>query len=152
MLFGGSTVSWSVTSEANTVTVQLSRNAKSTAGSSVNVVGPPLRAAACEPLAPQTIEYQALETSTGSLKVIPMFVLKPTPTAPESGEVAVIAGALSPVQKWKGDAVLRGFAALMAKSDALLSVSTQPSPVRIAAVVLLRFAIGVPSKQLVADP
>src|SRR5438876_10643308 len=97
MLFGGSTVSSSVTWAARTVTVQLSENAKSTAGSSVNVVGPPVWAAACDPLVAQPIVYQGLETSTGSLNVIVMSVLKATPVAPASGEVAVTAGALSPV-------------------------------------------------------
>src|SRR3989442_726559 len=96
MLFGGSTVSWSVTSDASTVTVQLSENEKSDVGSSVNVVGPPLWAAVCEPLVMHTIVNQVLETFTGSLNVTVMVVLKPTPTAPSSGEVAVTAGAVSP--------------------------------------------------------
>src|SRR6476469_4578158 len=123
MLFGGSRTSWSVTSDARTVTVQLSENAKSTVGSSVHVVGPPLWAAACEPLVAQTIVYQALETFTGSANVIVMFVLKATSVAPASGDVAVTAGALSPVQKWKGDAVFLGEGASASKSAALLSVS-----------------------------
>src|SRR5438309_10741816 len=108
MLFGGSTVSWSVTWAARTVTVQLSENAKSTVGSSLNVVGPPVWAAACEPLVVQPIVYQGLETSTGSLNVIVMSVLKATPVAPASGEVAVTAGAVSAGQEWSGDAVLGG--------------------------------------------
>src|SRR2546427_10797541 len=153
MLFGGSAVSWSVTSEARTVTVQLSEKAKSTTGSSEYVAGPPLWMAAWEPLEAQAIVYQAVETSTGSLKVIAMFVLKPTPTAPDRGDVAVTAGALSPGQKWKGDAVFRGLGAPTAKSAPLLSVSTQPSLIRIAAVGLLRLGVGpVPSKQLVPVP
>ena len=148
MLFGGSSVSWSVTSEARTVTVQLSENAKSTAGSSVNVVGPPVWAAVCEPLVPQTIVYQALDTLTASLNVIVMSVLKPTSDAPASGDVAVTAGALSPVQKWKFDAVLRGDGAAVSKSATLLSVSVQPSALRMAAVVLLRVGVAVVSAQL----
>src|SRR5438477_13209453 len=108
MLFGGSTVSSSVTWAARTVTVQLSENAKSTVGSSVNVVGPPVWAAACDPLVAQPIVYQGLETSTGSLNVIAMSVLKATPVAPASGAVAVTAGALLPVQKWTGDVMLGG--------------------------------------------
>src|SRR5437879_10564207 len=108
MLFGGSAVSWSVTSEARTVTVQLSEKAKSTTGWSEYVAGPPLWMAAWEPLEAQAIAYQAVETSTGSLKVIVMFVLKPTPTAPDRGGVAVTAGALSPVHNVEGGAGLRG--------------------------------------------
>src|SRR4029079_8770674 len=148
MLFGGSSVSWSVTSEARTVTVQLSENAKSMAGSSVNVVGPPLCAAVCEPLVAQTIVYQALDTFTASLKVMVMSVLKATADAPASGDVAVTAGALSPVQKWKFDAVLRGAGAPMSKSATLLSVSVQPSALRMAAVLLLRVGVAAASKQL----
>src|SRR5438552_4207786 len=123
MLFGGSTVSSSVTWAARTVTVQLSENAKSTVGSSVNVVGPPVWAAACDPLVAQPIVYQGLETSTGSLNVMVMSVLKATPVAPASGEVAVTAGALSPVQKWAGDALLRGAGGSPSKSVELLSLS-----------------------------
>src|SRR2546428_9732411 len=96
MLFGGSTVSWSVTSDARMLTVQLSEKAKSVVGSSENVVGPPLWTAACEPLVSHAIPYQAGVTSTGSLNLIVTFVLKPTPTTPATGEVAVTAGAGSP--------------------------------------------------------
>src|SRR6266550_4668283 len=133
MLFGGSTVSWSVTSEGRMVTVQLSEKAKSVVGSSENVDGPPLWTAACGPLASHAIPYQAGVTSTGSLNVIVTFVLKPTPTAPASGEFAVTAGALSPVQKWNGDALLRGVDASASKSAELSSVSVQPSFLRTAA-------------------
>ena len=147
MLFGGSTVSWSVTWAARTVTVQLSENAKSTVGSSVNVVGPPVWAAACEPLVAQPIVYQGLETSTGSLNVIVMSVLKATPVAPASGEVAVTAGALSPVQKWSGDVVLRGAGASASKSVELLSLSVQPAFFRKAAVAFESVGAAAPSKK-----
>src|SRR2546423_13595069 len=120
MLFGGSSVSWSVTSDAMTVTVQVSEKAKSVVGSSENVVGPPLCTAACEPLVSHAIPYQAGVTSTGSLNVIVTFVLKPTPTAPASGEVAVTAGAVSPPH----DALFCGsLGAIRWKSLALLSLS-----------------------------
>src|SRR5439155_3147621 len=153
MLFGGSTVSRSVTSEASTVTVQLSENPKSTAGSRLNVVGPPLCVAVCEPLVAQLIVYQAVETSTGSLKVIAMLVLKETSVALFRGDVAVTAGALSPVQKCNGDAVLRGLGAPTAKSDALLSESVQPLSARRTAVVLLGAAVAAPSsKQFAVVP
>src|SRR5438094_2063451 len=153
MLFGGSTVSRSVTSEANTVTVHLSENPKSTAGSRLNVVGPPLCVAVCEPLVAQLIVYQAVETSTGSLKMIAMLVLKETSVALFRGDVAVTAGALSPVQKCNGDAVLRGLGATTAKSDALLSESVQPISARRTAVVLLGAAVAAPSsKQFAVVP
>src|SRR5579872_6117253 len=42
---------------------------------------------------------------------------------------------------------LRGLGAPIAKSAALLSVSTQPLPFRIAAVVFVRGAVAKPSKQ-----
>src|SRR5438270_4313273 len=148
MLFGGSTVSWSVTSEASTVTVQLSENAKSTAGSRLNVVGPPLCVAVCEPLVAQLIVYHALETSTASLKVIPMLVLKETSVAFARGEVAVTTGALSPVQKCNGEAVFRGAGPLTSKSARLLSVSVQPSSFRFAAIVLFRAGVAAVSEQL----
>src|SRR5438094_4293007 len=118
MLFGGSTVSWSVTSDARTVTVQPSEKARSDVRSSVNVVGPPVWTAVCEPLVAHAIVYQAVETFTGSLNVTVMFVLNGTSVAPASGDVAVTAGALSPVQKWTGDAVLRGAGGGAVKSAA----------------------------------
>src|SRR5437867_7310290 len=147
MLFGGSTVSWSVTSDARTLTVQLSEKAKSGVGSSVNVVGPPLCAAAWEPLVSQRIVYHEGETLSGSLKVMVMFVLNPTPTAPSSGDVAVTAGALSPVQKWNGDALLRGVEARASKSAELSSVSVQPSFLRTRAVVFDGAGAAAPSKK-----
>src|SRR5256885_12943223 len=153
MLFGGSRVSWSVTSEATTVTVHLSEKSKSVVGSSVNVAGPPLWAAVCEPLIAHETVYHAVETFTGSLNVIVIFVLKPTSLAPASGELAVTTGALSPVQKWKGDAVFRGFGAPAAKSIAFLSESVQPLSARRSAVVLLGGgAAAPPSKQLAVVP
>ena len=51
-----------------------------------------------------------------------------------------------------GEALLRGVGVATVKSATLLSVSAQPLPLRIAAVELLRFAVGAPSKQLVAAP
>src|SRR5215208_1909810 len=62
---GGSFASWSETCDAVTVTVHVSPVAKFVAGSSVNVVGPPLTVAACEPLVAQAIVNQAPVTFTG---------------------------------------------------------------------------------------
>src|SRR5204863_5818853 len=151
MLFGGSSVSWSVTSDARTVTVQLSEKPKSVVGSSVNVVGPPFCAAVCKPLVAHEIVYHALDTFTASLNVIVTFVLNPTSLAPASGEVAVTAGALSPVQKCSVVAVFRGAGAGagLSKSPALLSVSVQPSFFRTPAVVFERVgAAALPSKKV----
>ena len=109
--------------------------------------------AVCEPLVAQLIVYQAVETSTGSLKMIAMLVLKETSVALFRGDVAVTAGALSPVQKCNGDAVLRGLGATTAKSDALLSESVQPISARRTAVVLLGAAVAAPSsKQFAVVP
>jgi hypothetical protein len=96
MLSGGSSASWSVTALARTLTVHVSPPAKSAAGSSVNVVGPPLTAAAWAPLLPQVIVNQLPLTLTGSLKAIEMFSLAATPLALSAGTVLATAGADSP--------------------------------------------------------
>src|SRR5205085_1332359 len=99
MLSGGSSVSWSVTEAAITVSVQDSEFAKSTSGSSVKLVGPPLTAAACVPLVAHESVYHEPVTFTGSLKVTATFAFVATPSAPPTGDVVVTDGALSPVQK-----------------------------------------------------
>src|SRR5215203_721615 len=77
MLSGGSFVSWSETWAANTVTVQVSFVAKSTAGLTVKVVGPPVTTVSTTlrvPLVVQEIWNQFPVTFTGSLKVIEISV------------------------------------------------------------------------------
>ena len=78
------------------MTVQLSPATKSVVGLSVKVVGPPLDALACAPLEEHEIVAHGSVTFTGSLKVTETFASTETPVAPESGEVAVTFGALSP--------------------------------------------------------
>ena len=92
---GGSCVSWSVTFAATMVTLQLSPEAKSAEGSSVNVLGPPLTVAVRGPLA-HAMPYQLGDTFTGSEKVTVMFEPTPTPVAPAAGTVVVTDGAISP--------------------------------------------------------
>ena len=74
------------------------------------------------------------------------------PAGTEGGFAAATpVGAVGPPQVAVGLAVLRGLGARIAKSDALSSVSSQPSPVRRAAVVLLVAPVGpLPSKSLAA--
>src|SRR3954471_13692559 len=92
---GGSFVSWSDTWAAKTVTVQVSPAEKSVPGSSVNVVGPPLVVALCDPLVPHEIESQAAPSVTGSLNVTEMFAAVATSVAPALGVVELIRGAAS---------------------------------------------------------
>src|SRR5919199_6363067 len=145
MVSGGSFVSWSLTFAAKTVTVQVSLVAKSTVGSSVKVVGPPLAVAEWPPLVPQEIEYQEPLTFTGSLKVIETFALVATSVAPFAGVVLATDGATSPWQSNVGNDRFRGFGAPAVKSAALLSVSVQPLPFRSAAVVFVSAGVGEPS-------
>jgi hypothetical protein len=132
--------------------VQDSALAKSLSGSSVNVVGPPLAVAVCDPLVEHEIEYQAPVTSTASLNVIEMFALTATSLAPFDGVVLVTLGGSSR-QLPNGEAVLRGFGPPTVKSAALLFVSSQPFLFLFAAVVLLSVPVGpLPSKQVAEDP
>ncbi len=102
----------------------------------------------CEPLVPQALEYQPLETFTGSLKLMVMFASRATPVAPFAGSVLATAGAFSTEQRNAGVALLRGLGAPAEKSAALLSVSAQPFSARRAAVVFVRAGAGpLPSKQ-----
>src|SRR5690348_7400401 len=96
MASGGSSVSWSVTWAASTVTVQGSPGANSAAGSSVNVVGPPLEVAGWAPLVAHEIENQDPDTSTGSLNAIVTDASTGTSAAPAAGVREAIAGAASP--------------------------------------------------------
>ena len=52
---GGSSVSWSVTFAATTVSVHVSLDAKLVSGSTVKEVGPPEKVALCVPLVAQEI-------------------------------------------------------------------------------------------------
>src|SRR5512132_439583 len=97
MLSGGSSVSWSATWGAKTVTVQVSPAPKSAVGSSENVVGPPETAAPCAPVVAHEMENQGSVRLTGSLNVIEMFAASATSVAPACGLVAVTAGGAS----WK---------------------------------------------------
>src|SRR4051812_2708933 len=142
MLSGGSTVSWSVTSAATTVTVQVSPWEKSELGSSVKVVGPPETVAVCAPLALQEIEYHEPVTLTGSLNVIETLEPTSTPEAPLGGTVEATLGATSAAHDVVGEPVLRGVGAPAAKSEPLSSVSVQPAFLRSTAVVLLGAVVG----------
>jgi hypothetical protein len=147
-VFGGSFVSWSATLAANTVTVQDSLDAKFASRSSVNVVGPPVVVAACPSEAAQVIENHPAETLTASENVTLMFESKATPLAPAIGLVAVTLGATSEMHERTGEAEFRGAGAVSAKSEALLSVSVQPSSARNAASVVLVVPAGPdPSKK-----
>src|SRR5205807_4922431 len=57
----------------------------------------------------------------------------------------------SPPQEFTGAALLRGIGPRVTKSSALLSESTQPFPLRTAAVVLESVDVGAVSEQL-AEP
>src|SRR5215208_6144725 len=111
------------------VTVQVSVAAKSVSGLSVNVVGPPLTVAVCEPLALHEIPYHEPLGVTGSVNVISMLPERATSVAPAGGVVAETAGARSPL--------LRGSGAPTVKSATLLSVSVAPPAARLAEVVLV---------------
>jgi hypothetical protein len=84
--------------------------------------------------------------------LIVMFAPRATPVALFEGLVLVTAGALSASQKCGSAKLFRGFGLPTEKSALLLSVSAQPWPFRNAAVVLLRFPVGLPSEQVVPEP
>src|SRR4051812_5642986 len=130
------------------LTVHVSPFAKSLAGSSVYVVGPPLTTAACAPLVEHEIANALAVTLTCSLKLTVMLLDTGTAVAPLAGVVVVTDGGASPLQKWTGDPVFLGAAAAAEKSAALLSVSVQPSDARNTAFVALGAGAGpVPSKK-----
>jgi hypothetical protein len=114
----------------------------------VNVVGPPVTAALCDPLKAQLIAYHAPETVTGSLKVTDTSASTGTLEVPFAGEVAVTDGARSALQSVLGLTLLRGVGAPAMKSLALLSVSVQPPSTRRTLVVLLGAGVAPgPSKK-----
>ena len=96
MLSGGSSVSWSVTWAATIVTVHSSLGVKSVSGFRVNVDGPPVTVPVWAPLVAHEIEFQAPDTSTGSLKVTETSASTATPVASFAGIVDWTAGAASP--------------------------------------------------------
>src|SRR6188474_1730876 len=97
MVFGGSSVSRSVTWFAVTVTVQDEPAGRSTIGSSVKTVGPPLRVNAWLPTTEQVSAKAAAGAETGSLKVTVTFAPPPTSVAPFAGVVERTDGAASAV-------------------------------------------------------
>ena len=135
MVSGGSSPSWSVTWEANTVSVHDSPIARVLAGSSVNVVGPPVTVAATLPVVEQSRVNHDGPTSTGSLNVTRRFAVVGKSVAALAGTVLVTLGAASgALHGLSGEAVLRGVGAPAEKSELLLSVSVQPPLSRSAAV------------------
>src|SRR5688500_1424702 len=95
MVSGGSSLSWSATWLATTVTVHSSPSTKSLSGLSVKLVGPPLTVAVCAPLVAQAIVNQLPVAFTGSLKVMSIFASSATPVALLAGVVLATVGALS---------------------------------------------------------
>src|SRR5690349_608704 len=133
---------------ACTVTVQDSPGPKSAAGSSVNVVGPPVAVAACAPLVAHEIANQSPVTVVAWLNVIVRLESTGTSAAPAAGAREAIAVGPAPPHVCSGEAVLRGLGAAAAKSAPLPSVSWQPPSRRTAAVVFERAGAGaVPSKK-----
>ena len=106
----------------------------------MNVTGPPEIAAECVPVTVHWIANHEPVTFTGSLKSSEMFAYAGTLRAPAVGKEVITLGEES------RDA--RGFGSPIVKSATLLLVSIAPSPLRSAAVVLDRAAVGAPSKQL----
>ncbi len=139
--------SWSVTWLARMVTVQVSPRSKSVWGR-LKVVGPPVGVTFCRPLLVQSMATVPAMV-TGSLKVTSTVTSTGTLVATLAGLVSVTMGGTSTPQLLVGEAVLRGVGAPVLKSAALLSVSTQPAPLRMVAVVLEGAGAGPePSKQL----
>ena len=95
MAFGGSSVSWSVTWAASTVTVHDSSDSKSSVGSRENAVGPPVTTAACEPDFVQLMVNHGSTTSTGSENVTETLASKATSAVSFAGVVAATVGATS---------------------------------------------------------
>src|SRR4051794_28541859 len=95
MLSGGSNASWSVTSDASTVTVTFSAPLKSLSGLIVKVVGPPVTAYVCEPLEEPTTVNGVVVRLTGSENVTSMFVFVGTCPVPLVGFVLETLGATS---------------------------------------------------------
>src|ERR1044071_8053189 len=91
-VMGWSTPSVSATSGWWTVSVQVSLDCRSVAGSSVNVVGPPLTVSACAPLRPHDKVNAVGATVTGSLKVTERLAASATPAAPAAGPVLATGG------------------------------------------------------------
>src|SRR5829696_1181104 len=143
---GGSTASWSETWPPATTTPQVDVAGKSVVGSSVKVVGPPLTVAGWSPSG-HVIANQVPVTLTGSLNVIVTLLSSATPVALSAGVVAVMKGAASPEQSRSAEAVLRAFGIAAAKSEELLSVSTQPPSLRKSLRVAEMVGAGLPSKK-----
>ena len=116
-------------------------------GSSVKVVGPPLTVAGWSPSG-HVIANQVPVVLTGSLNVIVTLLSSATPVASSAGVVAAMNGAASPEQSRNAEAVLRAFGVAAAKSEKLLSVSTQPPSLRKSLRVAEIVGAGVvPSKK-----
>src|SRR5690349_6142435 len=92
MASGGSLVSTSLTRDA--VTVRVQEPARSSTGSTVQVVGPPVTEKAAAPLVEQSSEIAASARVTGSLKVTVGFTV-PGAVPPVAGVTAVTVGASS---------------------------------------------------------
>jgi hypothetical protein len=82
-------------SAATIVQVQLSFAANAVDGVSVNVLGPPLTVAMCEPEFEHWIAYHAPVVSTGSLKVIASIAASATLAAFDAGVVEATVGGTS---------------------------------------------------------
>src|SRR5215471_13147643 len=67
--------------------------------------------------------------------------VRPTITVDDAGANVTVAGAPAAEHVFVGLEELRGFGAMTSKSEDVTAVKTQPPPLRMAAVVLLRFAV-----------
>lgn len=146
---GGSSPSLSETAAPRTVTVQRSPAARSRAGSSVNVRGPPVTVTATALLRVQLSEKPPSATVTSSENVTSMFVVVGTSEAPSSGFVSVTVGAASPggaVQGRRRLEVVSGAGVPAVKSGVFWSVSWQPPAARESDVVFERPGAGAPSE------
>src|SRR5215467_9129507 len=75
--------------------------------------------------------------------------VRPTITVGDAGATVTVTGAPAVEHVFVALAEFRGFGAMTSKSEDVTAVKTQPPPLRIAAVVLLRFAV-VPWQSAVA--
>ncbi len=141
-------MSVSVTCAAKIERVQLSPNAKSTLGSTVKVVGPPVTSVSATlrvPLVAQTIWNQSPATVTASVNVIVRFALSAA-VPPSAGTVAATAGAASTPKVMTWSAVIRsgGSPASWSVTCVATTVRVQLSPAAKSALGLTLNVVGPP--------
>src|SRR5207248_3141662 len=114
----------------------------------------PLLKSVCVALPPMEVRFAvtAMPVLVGPLPGVTVAVRRVVPPC-TTGVGLNVPTTAKPLQSWVGEAVLRGFGAPVAKSEAFWFESVQPPAARRTALVLLGAGVGpVPSKQLAVEP